>query len=334
MVLDPQVDAGWVPYSAGNWGWEPYWGWTWISAEPWGWAPYHYGRWFMYGGAWRWWPNRGFGAMWAPAYVSFFGFGRGGFGLGFGLGFGSIGWLALGPRDIFHPWFGAGHGFGALGFNDMHGAGFTHPGGPRFGSNLETMRTDAHVRAAVRNVSSQDFASGRMSRSMPVSESMMRSANMMRGALPVAHVQSSMGNRAGNFSSNRSATANGEHFFSRSSATSAGRPGGTAEGFGARSNSMATGRVEAGQPHAGGSSYNWQRYSTSGRAPERGMDRFRGEALRPRKDNSTIGSASRVLTLTAGAGGKATRTSHAATQAGVAMAAREGLMGVRANPSN
>src|SRR5208283_1827337 len=193
----PQVDAGWVPYSAGNWGWEPYWGWTWISAEPWGWAPYHYGRWFMYGGRWAWWPARGLGAMWSPAYVSFFGFGGRGFGVGFG--FGSIGWLALGPRDIFHPWFGAGRGLGVMGFNDIHGAGSIHPGGPRFGSNLETMMTDSHVRAAVRNVSSQEFASGRMSRSMPVSESMMHNASMMRGSLPVAHSQASIGNRGGNF---------------------------------------------------------------------------------------------------------------------------------------
>ena len=55
----PQVDAGWVPYTVGRWGWEPYWGWTWISAEPWGWAPYHYGSWFMFGGHWRWRPDRG-----------------------------------------------------------------------------------------------------------------------------------------------------------------------------------------------------------------------------------------------------------------------------------
>jgi hypothetical protein len=264
----PQVDAGWVPYSAGYWGWEPYWGYTWISYEPWGWAPYHYGRWFMYGGRWAWWPARGFGGrMWAPAYVSFFGFGRG---VGVGFGFGSIGWLALGPRDIFHPWFGAGRGFGALGFNDIHGAGFIHPGGPRFGSNLETMATDAHVRAAVRNVSSQDFASGHMGRSMPASESLLRSASMMRGSLPVAPNRASLGNRAGNFSSNRSASANGEHFFSRSGATSVGRAGGNAEGIGARSNSMATGRTESSQTRAGGSSYNWQRYSTSGRAPAAG----------------------------------------------------------------
>ncbi len=264
----PQVDAGWVPYSAGYWGYEPYWGYTWISAEPWGWAPYHYGRWFMYGGAWRWWPARGFGGgIWSPAYVSFFGFGGRGLGLGVGFGFGSIGWLALGPRDIFHPWFGAGRSFGAMGLNDIHGAGFIRPGGPRFGSNLETIATDSHVRGALRSVSSQDFASGRMSRSMPASESTMRSGSMMRGTLPVAHTQGSLGNRAGNFSSNRSATANGEHFFSRGGATAEGRAGGNAEGFGARSNSIATGRTETSQPRAGGSSYNWQRYSTSGRSP-------------------------------------------------------------------
>ena len=272
----PQVDAGWVPYSAGYWGYEPYWGWTWISCEPWGWAPYHYGRWFMYGGSWRWWPAEGFGgrAMWSPAYVSFFGFGGRGFGVGFGFGFGSIGWLALGPRDIFHPWFGAGHGFGAMGFNEIHGAGFIHPGGPRFGSNLETMTTDAHMRGAIRNVSSQDFASGRMGRSMPVSEGMMRNASMMRGALPVAHTQGGMGNRAGSFSGNRSATGNGEHFFSRSGAASAGRTynmtgraGGTRKASGRVRTPWPLGALERDKRVAGRSSYNWQRYPTSGRWP-------------------------------------------------------------------
>jgi hypothetical protein len=276
----PQVDLGWVPYSAGYWGWEPYWGYTWISYEPWGWAPYHYGRWFMYGGAWRWWPAVGaFGAraMWSPAYVSFFGLGGRGVGVGIGLGFGSIGWLALGPRDIFHPWFGAGRTFGALSFNDIHGAGFIRPGGPRFGSNLENMATDPHVRGAFRSVSSLDFASGRRSRSMPVSETMMRSASVMRGTLPVAHTQGSLGNRAGNFSSGRSAAASGMHFFSRGSAVTAGRTyemtgragGGTAS-FGARSNPMTGGRTETGTTGARSWTYNWQRYSTSGRTPPTG----------------------------------------------------------------
>ena len=258
----PQVDAGWVPYSAGYWGYEPYWGWTWISYEPWGWAPYHYGRWFMYGGAWRWWPARGFGGMWSPAYVSFFGFGRGGFGVGFGLGFGSIGWLALGPRDIFHPWFGAGHHFGAMNFNEFHGAGFVRAGGPAYGSNLERAMTDARMRGAIRNVSATEFSSGRMGRSMPVSESMMRSGSMMRGSLPVAHTAASMG-RVASFSGNRSVS--NEHFFSSNRGASAagrsyemtGRAGGNAASYGARSNSYSIG-----QSGARGSTNNWQRYAS------------------------------------------------------------------------
>jgi len=258
----PAVDAGWVPYSAGYWGNEPYWGWTWISYEPWGWAPYHYGRWFSYGGRWAWWPGVGFCGprpIWAPAYVSFFGFGRGGF--GFGLGFGSIGWLALGPRDIFHPWFGAGHSFGAMAFSDVHGAGFVRQGGPRFGSNLENMMTDAHIRDAVRNVSAGDFASGRMGHSTAVSESMMRDSSMMRGSLPVTPNRPSFGNRTGSVSGFHSGASN-EHFFSRSSATATPRAGGNAESFGARSNATATGRVGAGQPGGASSSYDWQRYSS------------------------------------------------------------------------
>jgi hypothetical protein len=246
----PQVDAGWVPYSAGYWGWEPYWGYTWISSEPWGWAPYHYGRWFMYGGAWRWWPAVGyFGSrpIWAPAYVSFFGFGRG-IGVGFGFGFGSVGWLALGPRDIFHPWWGAGRAFAAMSFANMHGAGFVRPGGPAYGSNLERAMTDARIRGAVRNVSAQDFASGRMGRSMPVNEGMLREASMMRGGLPVSPSRSAFSGRgAGGFS--RSA-ASSQHFFSRSAAP-AGRV--SSFGTGARTNSV-----------AGGGGSGWQHYSGAG----------------------------------------------------------------------
>ncbi len=110
-VWRPNVAPGWAPYRDGRWVYEPYWGWTWVSYDPWGWAPYHYGRWMMYNGAWGWWPGPAYGypyyrPIWAPAYVSFFGFG-GGFGFGFGFGFGgSIGWLPLGPCDHFHPWWG------------------------------------------------------------------------------------------------------------------------------------------------------------------------------------------------------------------------------------
>jgi hypothetical protein len=288
----PMVDMGWVPYRYGRWVWEPYWGWTWASYEPWGWAPYHYGRWFFYGSQWRWWPGVGLWGprpAWGPAYVSFFGFGGGGF--GFGFGFGSIGWLPLGPRDIFHPWWGAGHSFNVANFNAFHGPGFTTPGGRAFGSNLEGMMSNARVRGALTHVSSEDFVSGRM-RNVPVSEGMLRGASMVRGTLPVVPTQASLGNRAGNFAGFRSEASTGDHFFSRG-ATSVGRAGnfsaeageiremmqrgpapvgtgrgpsseaqtsgrisGNAEAFGARANGMAAGRAEteAGRQQGLGSS--------------------------------------------------------------------------------
>jgi hypothetical protein len=107
-VWSPTVDGVWSPYRAGRWIWERYWGWTWVSHEPWGWTPYHYGRWFLYGKSWMWWPGpvageENYRPEWAPAYVSFFGFGGH---QGASVGFGSVGWLPLGPGDLFYPWYG------------------------------------------------------------------------------------------------------------------------------------------------------------------------------------------------------------------------------------
>ena len=80
-VWRPAVPPGWAPYRNGRWVYEPYWGWTWVSYDSWGWAPYHYGRWMYIDGGWGWWPGPAYGypfyqPIWAPAYVSFFGFGR------------------------------------------------------------------------------------------------------------------------------------------------------------------------------------------------------------------------------------------------------------------
>jgi hypothetical protein len=106
-VWSPTAERDWSPYRAGRWVWEPYWGWTWVSREPWGWTPYHYGRWLLYGKSWMWWPGPVDGGNyhpeWAPAYVSFFGFGGH---RGVSVGFGSVGWLPLGPGDSFYPWYG------------------------------------------------------------------------------------------------------------------------------------------------------------------------------------------------------------------------------------
>jgi hypothetical protein len=283
----PQVDMGWAPYRMGRWGYEPYWGWTWISAEPWGWAPYHYGRWFMYGDRWHWWPGRGFGGgrpAWGPGYVSFFGFGGRGFGVG--VGFGSIGWLPLGPRDVFHPWYGGGRGFNVININEFHsrGAGFTTPGGRPYGSNLENMMSNGRVRGALTNVSQHDFVNGHMSHGMPVSEGMLHSASVMRGSLPVTPTRAILGNRVGNPGSFRSGGANSEHFFSRSSTP--GRFGGNTGAFGARGNGMATGRagMEAGrQPGQGASNNNWSRYATGNQAgrPAGNAPSFGGQRSTP-----------------------------------------------------
>ncbi|MEJ2008049.1 MAG: FecR family protein [Acidobacteriota bacterium] len=119
----PYVNAGWVPYSYGRWVWEPYYGWTWVSYDRWGWAPYHYGRWFFYGSSWYWWPGvvtPYYYPVWGPAWVSFIGFGYGyyHFSFGFGYGFRSIGWCPLGPRDRFHRWWGRGHSFNIVNYNN------------------------------------------------------------------------------------------------------------------------------------------------------------------------------------------------------------------------
>jgi hypothetical protein len=103
QVWAPQGQpADWSPYSNGEWAYEDYYGWTWIGYEPWGWTPYHYGSWFWNTGVgWCWWPGArlgiGFGFGWSPARVGFFGFG------------GGLGWIALAPYEVFHPWWGAGY---------------------------------------------------------------------------------------------------------------------------------------------------------------------------------------------------------------------------------
>jgi hypothetical protein len=201
-VWVPNEPAGWVPYRDGNWVWEPYYGWTWVGGEPWGWAPYHYGRWMMYGSSWAWWPGPVYGGgfyrpFWAPAYVSFFGFG-GGFGLGFGVGFGGwggFGWLPIGPCDRFFPWWGGyGGRFGVVGFNRFGGLnrfGGIAPlhGGTRF-SNVARIN-DPHIGRAVSTVGARSFGAGRTT-AVAATHAQLSSARMMTGNLPVVPTHASL----------------------------------------------------------------------------------------------------------------------------------------------
>jgi hypothetical protein len=226
-VWYPSVNVGWAPYRAGRWVYEPYWGWTWVSYEPWGWAPYHYGRWFQNDGAWAWWPGPvgvgyGYGypyrPIWAPAYVSFFGFGGG---VGFGVGFGSVGWLPIGPCDPFYPWWGGFRGRFTFvdfhHFNDFRRYGGFRPlhGGERF-SNLRLAATNQGFRRSISVVDAHHFGTGGV-RAQALGRGQFEHARMMGGNVPVVPGRESLhaSNRAANPSTIHREAA--QHFFGRQS---------------------------------------------------------------------------------------------------------------------
>lgn len=86
----PRVDAGWGPYSQGQWVMDDLYGLTWVSNEPWGYAPYHYGRWAYVNNQWFWIPDRvNTEPAYAPALVAFLPL----------TNSNMIGWAPLGPGD-------------------------------------------------------------------------------------------------------------------------------------------------------------------------------------------------------------------------------------------
>ena len=202
-VWTPSVPQTWAPYRDGSWVWEPGWGWTWVSYEPWGWAPYHYGRWFLYNGAWAWWPGPVtpvYRPVWAPAYVSFFGFGGAGWGVS--VGFGGFGWLPIGPCDPFYPWWGGwGRYYGHSGYGhwgDWHGG---HGWAPLAGnrpyragySNLHGLASNSRLQAGMTAVSANRFGNGRMvGDAHPIGRSELQSAQAFRGSVPVVPSRASL----------------------------------------------------------------------------------------------------------------------------------------------
>jgi FecR protein len=102
------VPAGWAPYQNGHWAWIDPWGWTWVDDMPWGFAPFHYGRWAYVGGAWGWTPGPiavvAVGRpvvrpVYAPALVAFIG----GVTIAIGGGGPRMGWVPLGPGELYSP---------------------------------------------------------------------------------------------------------------------------------------------------------------------------------------------------------------------------------------
>jgi hypothetical protein len=220
-----------VPYYDGNWVWEPYWGWTWVSYEPWGWAPYHYGRWMWWGSRWCWWPGIGFWGprpIWAPAYVSFLGFGFGALRFGLGLGFGSIGWLPLGPFDRAFPWWGHGNGYNAVSITNItninnfgHGIRPVGPVPAHYASNLQAALSNPNIRRAITTMPAEQFGKGTVRGfGRGVDATTLRQGQMVRGTLPVVPTRASLmpGNRLASPSAIPSRAVNNTRFYSKSPA--------------------------------------------------------------------------------------------------------------------
>jgi hypothetical protein len=230
-VWAPNVGPDWAPYQDGNWCWEPYWGWTWVSYEPWGWAPYHYGRWCWWGSRWCWWPGIGYWGprpIWAPAYVSFLGFGfRGvGFGFGLGFGFGSIGWLPLGPFDRAFPWWGHRNGYNAVGIANITNINNFNRGLRPFGnvpgrypSNLQAALANPNIRRAITTMPADQFGRGTVRGfGRGVDAATLRQGRMVQGTLPVVPTRASLmpGNRLASPSAIPSRAVNNTRFYSKS----------------------------------------------------------------------------------------------------------------------
>lgn len=207
------MPADWSPYSDGQWSYQPYYGWTWVDAAPWGWAPYHYGRWFWNGGHhWCWWPGAvGTRHLWSPALVGFFGVGA-----GVAAGFAALGWVALAPFELFHPWWGfgrGGYGFGGYGRGDF---------GIVRGANIGGMYRNAAIRGGALTAAYGSFGGFRQ-RFSPATHGQLASASLFRGQVPVTPTRSSYQfSQRSAIANPRLASAANRQFFSRQGFGSAG----------------------------------------------------------------------------------------------------------------
>jgi len=249
-VWQPQVAPGWAPYQLGQWEWLDWYGWTWVSADPWGWAPYHYGRWFWRTGfGWLWYPGVfGMPHYWSPALVGFFGFG-GGVGFGVGFGFGNIGWVALAPYEVFHPWWGRGF-YGS--------AGYINRSMNITGVNIRNAYQNARVTNGVTGLSVHDFQNGRVSGIVRPTAAQFASAGMIRGAVPLA-----AGSAATRFSSRAASyvpRSTGHTTFFHSPQAAAGARGMASQGVN-RSTSQASGAARA---NGSSGSAGWNRFGAPG----------------------------------------------------------------------
>ena len=158
------VPVGWAPYRSGHWTWIAPWGWTWIDDARWGFAPFHYGRWVHYNRRWCWVPgHRSVRPVYSPALVAWIGGGRVGVGIG-----GAVGWVPLGPRDVYHRYRGHDRDRDRDGRRDRdrgHDRGAERhpvPGAPRTVPTGPVMYSNQRVPGAVTTVAPGAFAGHRV----------------------------------------------------------------------------------------------------------------------------------------------------------------------------
>jgi len=283
-VWFPSEAPGWAPYRDGRWVYEPYYGWTWVSYEPWGWAPYHYGRWFVYGGNWGWWPGPVYGGyypVWAPAYVSFFGFGEGGWGLsagfGFGGGFGNVGWLPCGPGDRFFPWYGRGiNRVNEVNITNIHNNyGGISPlrEGPHAYSNIDRALTDGRVRSGISSMRSNEFGHNRVPMQQSrIDAGALRQASVITGSHPVSpsHESFQSTSRQVNPGSVPNRASSNQHFFNSTARSNtsfqAGRTASSFNGGASANSNVSRGPALPQTPRSGPSSIqssrpNWHTFT-------------------------------------------------------------------------
>jgi hypothetical protein len=215
-VWTPNVPQGWAPYSNGQWVWEDYYGWTWVDNAPWGWAPFHYGSWYVRPGfGWTWFPGPRYGRLWwRPAMVGFFGFG--GAGIGVGFGFGNVGWVALAPFEVFHPWYGRGWFAGG-------GARYGFANNVVHNANIGNFYRNAGVLGGARAVTAEDFQRGAFRNQIAVSRAQLQQASLVRGAVPVTPTANNLrfSDRAASAAAPRGQIGT-QRFFSRMAPASGG----------------------------------------------------------------------------------------------------------------
>jgi len=151
----PQVAINWAPYRYGHWAYIAPWGWTWIDDASWGFAPFHYGRWARFHHRWCWMPG-GYVAwpVYSPALVSFIN-------INFGGGPG-VGWIPLGPREIWYPPFRYGPHY----FRDVN-----YWGGGRYGNFNDYRNVNIPLRNFLNRRDATVVAASAMANSQPIGRS-------------------------------------------------------------------------------------------------------------------------------------------------------------------